>query len=99
MGLSWLRQLFFFAAIAITGIGVAEIGIARAQAPLTGNNVTGVDCSDTGFSNAHAILAKMTDAAKRGIAKDELDTAQLFRAKNDMEGCRVHIENAVRLMK
>jgi hypothetical protein len=97
MGPSWLRQLFFIAFIA--AIAMAGTDIARAQAPLTGNNVTGIDCSDTGFSNAHAILAKMTDAAKRGIAKDELDTAQLFKAKNDMEGCRVHIENAVRLMK
>jgi len=86
----------------LLGIGMAVAalgGTATAQAQLTGNNVTGVDCSDAGFNNAHALLAKMTDAAKRDIARDELNTARLFKVKNDMEGCRVHIENAVRLMK
>lgn len=71
---------------------------ANAQAPLS-NTITGVDCSDTGFANAETQLGKMTDAIKRDMAREEVTMARNFMAKNDMEGCRVHIENAVRMMK
>lgn len=71
---------------------IAGVTIANAQSgPM--------DCSKTGMMNANSSMMKMSDKKMKKAAMSEMTMAKKMMAKKDMDGCKMHMDKAVGMMK
>jgi hypothetical protein len=66
--------------------------------PLTlalGHEEHHVECSETAINALKADIQAMGDGEARTTATKEVEAAQQMMAKNDVEGCKSHIHNAM----
>jgi len=58
-----------------------------------------MNCSDASMKTANDSMMKMTDATKKAAAVKELDLAKDMMAKKDDNGCKMHMDKAMGMMK
>ena len=69
-----------------------------AGVPLTlalGHEEHHAECNETAINSLKADIQAMGDGEARTTATKEVEAAQQMMAKNDVEGCKSHIHNAM----
>ena len=65
----------------------------------TSGAMTSMHCSDASMKTAHDSMMKMTDANKKAETMKEMDMAKDKMAKKDDNGCKMHMDKAMGMMK
>ncbi|MDB5640842.1 MAG: hypothetical protein JWN07_159 [Hyphomicrobiales bacterium] len=80
--------------------------VAQAPSPATGggaggmtNTTTASTCDASNMKMAEESAMKMTNATMKTNTMKELDMAKAMMAKNDMAGCKMHMDKASTMMK
>ena len=58
-----------------------------------------MDCSEANMKTMNDSMMKMTDATKKAAAMKEMDMAKGMMAKKDNNGCKMHMDKAMGMMK
>ena len=65
----------------------------------TAGGMANMHCSDASMKTAHDSMMKMTDANKKAETMKEMDMAKDKMAKKDDNGCKMHMDKAMGMMK
>lgn len=80
---------------------VASIGCALAFSPVqaqTAAPMASATCSQAELTKLDASAGKLTDATAKAAAAKEVTMAKDMMAKNDMKGCSMHMDNAMKML-
>jgi hypothetical protein len=69
---------------------------AFAQTP---GAMSSMNCSDTNMKAMNDSMMKMTDATKKAAAMKEMEMAKDMMGKKDDNGCKMHMDKAMGMMK
>jgi hypothetical protein len=83
---------FVFAKTAIGTIGLVAFASATFAVAHEGHQM---ECSETSINAMNADIQSMNNGEAKTTAMKEMQTAQDMMAKNDMEGCMTHMDNAM----
>lgn len=76
-----------------SGGGAAEMSSG------SGTTASGSACDVNSMKMAESSTMKMSNASMKADAMKELDMAKAMMAKNDMAGCKMHMDKAMGMMK
>ncbi|MCB1882475.1 MAG: hypothetical protein KDG89_00525 [Geminicoccaceae bacterium] len=57
-----------------------------------------MECSEDGMMKSQKMMTKMEDGEKKTMAMKEMDMAKEAMTKQDMEACKMHMEEAMKAM-
>lgn len=104
------NALFASALIAFSGAASAQApnqdgrsdksgGGAAEMSNTTGSTASSSACNADGIKVAEGAAMKMTNTSMKTGAMKEIDMAKAMMAKNDMAGCKMHLDKATSMMK
>jgi hypothetical protein len=111
MSNAFLRNLVVGSALlAFGGIALAQApnadgrsdksgGGAGEMSTATGSTASSSACNADGVKIAEGAAMKMTNASMKADTMKEIDMAKAMMAKNDMAGCKMHLDKATSMMK
>lgn len=54
-----------------------------------------LNCTEADMATMQSKMEGMTDADKKNMAMSEMDMAKKMMADKDMDGCKIHMDNAM----
>jgi hypothetical protein len=74
-------------------------GGAAEMSATTGSTASSSSCNADGIKVAEGAAMKMTNASMKTDTMKEIDMAKAMMAKNDMAGCKMHLDKATSMLK
>lgn len=111
MSKALIRNTLIASAIVVfSGVAIAQApnadgradksgGGAGEMSAATGSTASGSACNADGVKIAEGAAMKMTNASMKTDTMKEIDMAKAMMAKNDMAGCKMHLDKATSMMK
>lgn len=86
---SSMRKFVFVAAISLTALASAQLGSA------VGHEAHQAECTEIAMNAVNADIQAMDDREAKVKAMKEMQMAEEMMTKKDMEGCAIHMHNAM----
>ena len=83
----------------MTKLTLAAAAVAALFAfPALAQDKMAMECSEDGMMKSNESMMKMEDGEQKTMAMKEMDMAKEAMTKKDMEGCKMHMEEAMKAM-
>jgi len=89
-----MRTRFFAAGFVLSLLGIVEAAGLQPRLAVA-HEAHQAECTETAMNALYADIQAMEDGEAKTKAVQEMNMAKEMLAKNDMEGCKTHMHNAM----